>query len=289
MDNKHAYLIIAYDHPLILQKLICALDDKRNDIFIHIDKKANISIKSLNVKDSNLYIMPESINAGWGDVSLVKIELLLIEEMLNHGHYQYCHFLSDSDFPIKSQDYIHNMCDVNADIEYIGYCSYKTVNKEITEKVQYYYLYAKYFKNGNRFQHITRYLFLKIQHILGYKRNRGINFKKGAQWCSITYDFAKYLYSQKDKILKIYAHTYCSDEIFIQTACWNSIFRKNIYCVDDEYGCLRYIKWSNNVLYPIKESDINNMIISNKWFARKFSEDKLEIVDEVYRKLAENV
>ena len=54
---KHAYLIIAYNQPLMLQRLVCALDDKRNDIFIHIDKKANINIKSLRVYKSNLYIL----------------------------------------------------------------------------------------------------------------------------------------------------------------------------------------------------------------------------------------
>ena len=36
---KHAYLIIAHHEFDILSKLVQAIDDERNDIFIHFDKK----------------------------------------------------------------------------------------------------------------------------------------------------------------------------------------------------------------------------------------------------------
>ena len=38
--DKHAYLIMAHNNPGVLEKLICALDDERNDIFLHIDRKS---------------------------------------------------------------------------------------------------------------------------------------------------------------------------------------------------------------------------------------------------------
>lgn len=40
MSNKHAYLIMAYDNFEQLRKLIEVLDDERNFLFVHIDKKA---------------------------------------------------------------------------------------------------------------------------------------------------------------------------------------------------------------------------------------------------------
>lgn len=40
---KLAYLIIAHNEPLILKTLISLIDDVRNDIFILIDKKSDIS------------------------------------------------------------------------------------------------------------------------------------------------------------------------------------------------------------------------------------------------------
>ena len=36
---KHAYLIMAHHEFEVLGKLVQALDDERNDIYIHFDKK----------------------------------------------------------------------------------------------------------------------------------------------------------------------------------------------------------------------------------------------------------
>lgn len=38
--DKHAYCIMAHNNWAQLQMLIDCLDDKRNDIFLHIDKKS---------------------------------------------------------------------------------------------------------------------------------------------------------------------------------------------------------------------------------------------------------
>ena len=45
--KKHAYLIIAHTNFDQLQKLVKMLDNDKNDIFIHVDKKAKTFDKSL--------------------------------------------------------------------------------------------------------------------------------------------------------------------------------------------------------------------------------------------------
>lgn len=47
---KHAFLIIAHNEYPILEVLLSMLDDERNDIYLHIDKRAVGHIKKL--KDS---------------------------------------------------------------------------------------------------------------------------------------------------------------------------------------------------------------------------------------------
>ena len=37
--KRHAYLILAHKNPRQLRKLIALLDDPRNDIFVHVDRK----------------------------------------------------------------------------------------------------------------------------------------------------------------------------------------------------------------------------------------------------------
>ncbi len=288
LSMKHAYLIMAHARLDHLQILISALDDIRNDLFIHIDKKSAIICPKLKVQTSKLYIVSNPLDARWGDVSLVEVELLLIGEMLKNGRYDYCHFLSDSDFPIKSQDYIHEKCNRYNGKQFIGFSS--SADAEISNKMRYYYLFSKHFKDANVFQRGLRYLFLCLQHFVHLRRNQELILKKGCQWCSITYDLAEYLFTRKDEILKIFKHTYCPDEIFIQTLCWNSPFKESIYNVDDEFrGCLRFIKWQDNIICPIVGEDIDLMIASDYWFARKFTEGQEELVVEIKKRWGENV
>lgn len=68
---KHAYLIIAHEAEMLLRKLVTSLDDERNDIYIHIDKKANYDGENFSTKHAGLYILSKRIDAYWGDFSLV--------------------------------------------------------------------------------------------------------------------------------------------------------------------------------------------------------------------------
>ena len=47
--GKHAYLILAHTDMVQLQRLISCLDDRRNDIYVHIDKKAVFEDKAFEV------------------------------------------------------------------------------------------------------------------------------------------------------------------------------------------------------------------------------------------------
>lgn len=42
--KKHAYLIIAHNNWKILERLLILLDDNRNDIYLHIDRKSDLTI-----------------------------------------------------------------------------------------------------------------------------------------------------------------------------------------------------------------------------------------------------
>ena len=61
---RHAYLIMAHHRPDLLRKLLDAIDDSRNDVFLHIDKKS-VDTFDLEMKDARLYLM-ESMDVRWG-------------------------------------------------------------------------------------------------------------------------------------------------------------------------------------------------------------------------------
>ena len=89
---KHAFLIIAHNEYPILEVLLSMLDDERNDIYLHIDKRAvglYQKIKGFKIKKAGFYLIEKNMKVYWGDISLVKVEYLLFETALKNGPYAY--------------------------------------------------------------------------------------------------------------------------------------------------------------------------------------------------------
>ena len=277
---KHAYLILAHTDFSLLRKLISALDDERNDIYIHFDKKV-LTIPLFKTNYSKLYILQNRVKVYWGDVSVVEAEYALFEEASHNGPYAYYHLLSGADLPLKSQNYIHHFIDEEQGKEFIGFSTYD-YQSEVERKVNLYHIFPRHFHSNNFFIKLFRAIFLRIQFLLSIRRNKDINFKKGTQWVSVTDDFVSYLISNKREVLNTYHHTFCSDEIFVQTLCWNSPFRKRIYDEANEgHGCMRMIGWTDNQIVEWEEKDYDKLIQSYALFARKFSSKHLDLVDRI--------
>ena len=278
--NKHAYLIIAHNEPEVLRTLLAMLDDVRNDIFVHIDRRARFvyeSVKDYKPKHSTLVFLEHPIAVYWGDISQVQVEYMLFERAFSQGPYAYYHLLSGVDLPIKSQDYIHAFFQKNQGKEFVGFWTDAAHRRDLHRKVYRYYLFTRYFKGGNALVHgvcaLSRNLFLALQKVTCYKRNQGgLIFQKGFQWVSITQAFCAYLLSQKEHVFHTFRYTLCPDEIFIQTVLWNSPFREHIYNKENALiGSMRYIDWERGNPYVWQEKDTDELLSSPYLFARKFA------------------
>lgn len=271
----HAYLIIAHNEPEILKILLNRLDDSRNDIFVHIDRMADFEKVDYAPRYSRIFYISDRIDAAWGDFSLVEIELALIKEALKRGNYSYLHLVSGVDLPVKSQDTIHEECRRLEGKEFIGFAQNVSTG-ELQWRSQHKFIFPRKFQSRNLFIRGVRSIHTKLQSMIGYHRSK-LEIKKGAQWWSITSDFAKYILQREDYIRKNFKSTYCPDELVFQTMCWDSPFKDNIYRVDDEFkGCRRYIPWSNGFLRPFDSSDFKEMQSSDFWFARKFGRQDIK-------------
>lgn len=136
----HAYLIIAHNNFKQLQILINLLDDDRNDIFIHIDKKVE-ELPLLTTNKSKLFILDKRIDVRWGNVNQIETEILLFETAVKHNQYEYYHLISGVDLPIKSNDYIHNFFKINNGKEFVGFS--KVNSKKLKWNVCYYHLLTR--------------------------------------------------------------------------------------------------------------------------------------------------
>lgn len=83
-----------HNKPDLPYNLIDIIDDERNDIFIHIEKKADIdAFRGISTKKSNLYFTKQRIDTILSDLLQVWTEMLLFEETMAKSDYKYVHLL----------------------------------------------------------------------------------------------------------------------------------------------------------------------------------------------------
>ncbi len=278
--KRHAYLIMAHNEFKMLIKLLEELDDPRNDIYLHIDKKAGrVDLRRLKdaVHKSHLYMISRS-DIYWGTISVVKCELRLLEAAVK-GDYHYYHLLSGQDFPLKSQDYIHQYLD-NKNDEYITCHRDGEPGYDFKYKIQFYYPLLRFVGKGDftgnsinaKFGRKLAYLQLRLTELQNShkvdrtRKYRDDFFYKGDQWFSITHDFATYVLNFKKQIMRMYFITDCPDEIFLSTLAMNSPYKERIM-----NKSLRKIDWERGQPYEFELSDLEELKESQDLFVRKVS------------------
>jgi hypothetical protein len=275
---KHAYLIITHNEFEVLEKLLQAIDDERNDIYIHFDRKVK-QLPLLQTGHAGLYMLDNRIDVRWGHVSQIKAEYALFEAAYQKDDYQHYHLISGTHLPLYSQNYIHRFFDGLKQQEVMAYIH--AGEYEIDLKMQRYNLFMSNFTHRNQSLRSMNQLFwrlgIAIQRILHIHRNKNITFKKAANWVSITADCIKYLIERKKEVLKKYRFTMCGDEFFVPSELDASAVKWNIL------DCKRLIKTdmkrANTRAFGLE--DYEDLINSQCLFARKFSKEDMVVVDRI--------
>lgn len=290
--QKHAYLIMAHNEFKLLEKLIEVLDDERNNIYIHIDLKSKINIEDkikVNKYKSSIYFV-ERMKVNWGSSSQIQCELNLLKAATEKS-YDYYHLISGADFPLKNQNEIHDFFNKNSGKEFVHFDS-EIVQNSTLSRVRFYHLLQdiNFFtrnKSVRKIRDKTNDLLIYAQKVMGIDRikNAEFSYMKGANWFSITNEFAKYVVSKEQWILKTFSNTICGDEMFLQTLIYNSEFKDNLYSKkfnNDYLSILRYIDWEKGNPYTWGVEDFDILKNSSYLFARKFSlETDSKIVDKL--------
>ena len=276
---KHAYLILAHNEFGLLQTLISCLDDPRNDLYVHIDKKVKV-MPSLHAEKAGLTVLDHRIDIRWGDYSMVEAEFALLEAAAK-GMYRYFHLLSGVDLPLKSQPYIHHFFETHDGEEFIGY-TLTEMTPEISRRMQRWHLFPRHFSRERNGYSVIRALFLRLQMVLGMKRNRDVVFTKGSQWVSITGEMAKYVLEHHAWARKTFTHTFVPDECLMQTLCMMSPYRTRLHDLsDDGAGCMRAIGWRGDELVDWGAQDYEALAASPALFARKFNSKDPAFIERI--------
>lgn len=263
---KHAYLIIAHTNFEQLQTLIDLLDDERNDLYLHIDKKAK-NVPAFTAKFSGLHLI-EPINVVWGGHSQIHCELKLLEAA-SGGHYRYYHLISGMDLPLKTQDEIHAFFRDNDGTEFMCFDENACRTGSFHDRVLHYYFFGNLgFNTRKKIGHGLRLLdklSVKVQKTLHIRRKPIFPLYKGGQWFSITDGMVQYVLSRKDDIRKQFDYTFLTDEVFLPSVAMSSPMRERIVNND-----LRAIDWERGLPYTFRKEDVPQLLASERLWGRKF-------------------
>jgi len=274
--DRHAYLIQAHSQFGLLELLLQMLDDERNDIFIHIDKRSDAPLERLkNACSRSKVVFVPRIEVRWGGPSQIWSELILLKEALSTEKYAYLHLLSGVDLPIKSQDYIHQWFAEHKGTEFISFCTNK---RSAARRL----LWAPFPEHGSvPVCLLSNNIVKAVQQLFKADPSAGLDLRMGANWFSITGELAQYVLSREEWIRATFAHRTNCDELFLQTLVWPSEFRERCLvpreaAIDSSsMANLRYVDWehSDSSRHPklLDESDLENLKKAPQLFARKFS------------------
>ena len=274
---KHAWLIIAHNEFEVLQLLVSALDDARNDIFVHIDKKVK-EIPALRAGKSRLLILKERLDVRWGAPSQIACELLLMQTALQNGDYDRFDIISGTHFPLKGMDAISAFYEENEGRELMHL--WDKDERDIGNKFQRYNLCVSGFTSKSSLvRKLSQFVWKSahgVQKRLKINRFPGESFVKSDNWASLTRRAAEYLVTHSGEIQKKYRFSYCGDEYFVATELgkagqFNIVNTDKLLKVD-------FIRYNPHV-FTLDDYDF--LTASECLFARKFSSAHLDVVNRL--------
>lgn len=250
--------------------LIDALDDVRNDIFLHIDAKALCQFErwggGVKVTNSKLFFA-KSVDVRWSDISLCDAEFSLFREVrTKRSGYTRVHLISGTDLPLANQDYMHEFFEGRNE-EFID----MRHPKQFEKRLKYYHLFVKYRRNRPIVDFARRLLLLPQFPFVNRLRNAPFRYAYGSEWCSLTYAAAREIVEKYHKYRYMFKYTTCPDEHYKQM-----ILSANPEFTFAKEGCMRYVVFSPDNPSPktLTMDDYDDIMKSGCLFARKFDVNK---------------
>ena len=291
---KHAYMIMAHNQEQLLIKLIEMLDDVDNDIYIHLDKKSNISSKHLSiVAQKARVIFTKRINVEWGGYSQIEATIILLKEALKSKHIYY-HMLAGVDLPIKNIHEINAFYNKNSGKQFIRFFSEKKANEEYNKRYGFKNIFRDKFGKRNSVWKVLNKVTFTAQKILNIRDGSlDEKFFLGASSWDITEELAKDIIKHEKEIEKSYKWTSCCDEVFLQTFIYKTKYWEQLWVPYSKEGNgmmanMRFIDFADEHRgspHTIQKNDIEMLMESGLNFARKFDMKYEDAIEELEKNL----
>lgn len=283
-----AYLILAHTDPKQLFELVRSLDYD-SKIFIHLDKKSDLSEFTKYDYPSSAVFIPDRVRVSWAGFGMIVATLNLIKAALNDGgRYSHLVLLSGLDYPIKPVAQLHQFLNNHQDREFIRFLRVEDSPEHYLKIFRRHAFKNPIFPDVNVPVLGKGVAFLdkairKICTLLvrPYKRRplEGITPCFGSQWWAITPACAKYVLDFVDNNQKFVAYfktAFGPDEYFFHTIIGNSGFLANATGFQTYQGRGTFRMANLHVIHPslayiYTEDDFDQLQRSDKFFVRKIT------------------
>jgi hypothetical protein len=303
---QKTYLILAHKNPQQLKRLIDRLNDDKSFFYIHIDKKSDIENFEKIITDRNVKFLTNRINSLWGDISQIYATMNLIEAALNDGCEGMIIQLTGQDYPVKSNDFINQYLENNADINFIDTVPVEEIWQNYKERTESYkFNISEERGNVRTCRKISKSSLksfcrgeISLANLLLLLKKRHLPLRQygGSAWWAMNVETLKIFYDYvktNEKILFGYfKYTHCPDENFFATII------KAIQNQDNSIKILpsfTFVDWNRDEyaasppIFTINDLAQLNSLPDNWLFARKFDTDVDEkILDELDKKAIHN-
>ncbi len=292
-----AYLILAHNHPFQLKRLTNALNYFDDHIFIHVNQKSDIHAFDDVAQQPRVCLISNRVPVHWGGFSMTNATLNLLHAARVHpATFDYYCFLSGSDYPLRSNAYIHSYFEDHEHGEFINvFDAQQEETSQLLPRLQ-----SFVFERGlNRQTLFNTFLFQLNSKILAtallrrdYQRHLGdLKPYIGDAWWALSDRAIKYIFKFVERcpnVVNFYRHTAHPLEMFFHTIIGNSPF------FNDVSNNLTYSDWLPNADSPSLLTDDHIDYLETRLchtasvpgqkellFARKFSPDRQDLMDRI--------
>ena len=279
---KICHLILTHKNSQQLLRLAKAISHPNCDIYVHLDKKADVVDFEKIQKEVQCNFIRNRVKVNWGGYSIIDAIITSLNEIRASGKkYDFINFISGQDYPIRSMNEFVTFLSKNAGKCFIAFNrdDDKTWWKENIIRITRYHF--------NDFAIKGKYVFQRIANAILPLRKFPIQWKlyggNYSCWWTISSDAADYFaatITQNKKLRRFAKLTWAPDEYLIATVLMNSQFKDRV--VNNNY---RYIDWTEKKASPkiLTKEDISVFIKTDNFFARKFDievdADVLDYID----------
>ena len=251
------------------------------DFYIHVDKKMDITPHLFLAKIPNVYLIDDRVNVVWGGYNTIEATLRSVKEIFDTGKsYDYVHLMSGQDYPIKPASHIYDFFVANNGKEFLQFEHFDDWASESYPRIREYHLTNYNFPG----RYYVQWMMNKILPVR--KSPLAMEYYGSSMFWALTSKSLKYIIELVDnnaRFRRFMQFTWGSDEFMFQTLVLNSSFKDNV--VNDN---LLFLDRDKGAAHPniLTCNHLNNILISEKFFARKFDLDKdVVVLDNIDRYL----